>query len=324
MEKNITPMVFAWTFVLLVGLSATQARGEQYDKSTPTPTLSEVRYGPHERNVLDFWRAKSEGPTPLVFIVHGGGWSGGNKERADRFADIPKLLDAGISAVSINYRLIPRKPKENAEIDTTKNPPVHAPLHDAARALQFVRSKAEAWNIDKDRVGAAGGSAGACSSLWLLYHDDLAEPDSDDPIARESTRLTCAAVMWGQTTLDPAQKKQWMPNSVYGGHAFGLKDFASFLAAREDIIPWIKQYSPYHNVTKDDPPAYLLYARPPAMGQVKGDPTHSANYGVKLQEHCKELGVACELVYPGAKNVKHKTTTDYLIAVLKAQAVKGE
>ena len=96
------------------------------------------------------------------------------------------------------------------------------PLHDAARALQFVRSKAGEWNIDKQRIGASGGSAGACSSLWLALHDDLADPQSDDPVARESTRLWCAAVSGAQTTLDPQQMKEWTPNSRYGGHAFGF------------------------------------------------------------------------------------------------------
>ena len=41
------------------------------------PTLAEVRYGPHERHVLDFWRAGSATPTPLVFVIHGGGWQSG-------------------------------------------------------------------------------------------------------------------------------------------------------------------------------------------------------------------------------------------------------
>ncbi len=50
---------------------------------------------------------------------------------------------------------------------TTQVPPVKGPLHDAARALQFVCSKSAEWNIDKQRIGASGGSAGACSSLWL-------------------------------------------------------------------------------------------------------------------------------------------------------------
>ena len=73
-------------------------------------------------------------------------------------------------------------------------PPVQAPMHDTARALQFLRSMAAEWRIDTTRIGAAGGSAGACTALWLAYHDDLADPAGPDPVARESTRLTCAAL----------------------------------------------------------------------------------------------------------------------------------
>ena len=210
---------------------------------------------------------------------------------------------------------------------TTQVPPVKGPLHDAARALQFVRSKSAEWNIDKQRIGASGGSAGACSSLWLAFHPDMADAKSSDPIARESTRLWCAAVIGAQTTLDPQQMKEWTPNSNYGGHAFGfagdpekkLSQFAEFLAKRDTILPWIAEYSPYALVTSDDPPIYLSYGPPPALGQEQKDPTHTANFGVKLQEQCKKVGVACELVYQGAPDVKHATTQDYLIAKLKAK-----
>ena len=282
-----------------------------YDPSVPKPTMSEVSYGDHPRQVLDFWKAESETPTPVAFVIHGGGWVGGSKERLNRFADPNALLEAGISVVAINYRLITRNP----EVDTT--PPVKAPLHDAARALQFVRSQAEEWNLDKERIGAAGGSAGACSSLFLAFHDDQADPDSDDPVARESTRLSCAAVTGAQTTLDPKQMKAWTPNSRYGGHAFGKPNFARFLAEREEILPWIQAYSPYHQVSKDDPPVYLIYSRPPALGQEEKDPTHTANFGVKLQEHCVAIGTECELVYPGVPEKEHDSSTAFLISQLK-------
>ncbi|WP_294381649.1 alpha/beta hydrolase, partial [Prosthecobacter sp.] len=131
------------------------------------PTMANVPYGMHERHILDFWKAESATPTPLAFVIHGGGWQSGEKERVNKFVSVEDLLAQGISVVAINYRLM----KHAAEDKVT--PPVKAPLHDAARALQFVRSKAAEWNIDKTRVGAAGGSAGACSSLWLAFHDDL-------------------------------------------------------------------------------------------------------------------------------------------------------
>lgn len=293
--------------------AAPPQKAEAYAASVPKPTLAGVRYGDHERNILDFWRAQSGTPTPVAFIIHGGGWTGGSKERLDRFADSTALLQAGISVVAINYRYTSQASAAGIE------PPVKAPLHDAARALQFVRSKAAEWNLDKARIGAAGGSAGACSSLWLAFHDDLADPKNSDPIARESTRLWCAAVTGAQTTLDPQQMNAWTPNSRYGGHAFGLRDFAAFLAGREKIMPWIAEYSPYALVTRDDPPIYLIYSAPPALGQNQKDPTHTANFGVKLQEHCKATGVACELVYPGAPNVTHATPTAYLIATLKGK-----
>ena len=150
------------------------------------PTAADLAYGPLERQVLDFFQARSDRPTPLVFCIHGGGWQNGDKSSYS--AGVKNFLDNGTSVVSINYRLMAQA---NAQKVT---PPVKAPLEDAARALQFVRSKAAEWNIDKQRIGATGGSAGGCSSLWLAFHDDLADPKSTDPVARESTRLYCAAV----------------------------------------------------------------------------------------------------------------------------------
>lgn len=292
---------------------AAKKPAEKYAASVPAPTLSEIKYGDHPRHVIDFWKADSDTPTPLVFVIHGGGWQGGSKERVDRFADVNALLKAGISVAACNYRYVKQAAESGIE------PPVKAPLHDAARALQFVRSKAKEWNLDKKRIGAAGGSAGACSSLWIAFHADLAKPDSDDPVARESTRLWCAAVKGAQTTLDPEQMKEWTPNSRYGGHAFGFGNFAKFLAGRETILPLIAEYSPYALVSKDDPGVYLIYSRPPAIGENQKDPTHTANFGLKLQEHCTANGVACELVYPGAPDVQHETPTDYLIATLKQE-----
>jgi acetyl esterase/lipase len=237
---------------------------------------------------------------------------------------IQAYLKAGISVVSINYRYV-----QQAKAAGVK-PPVKGPLEDAARALQFVRSKAAEWNIDKTRIGASGGSAGACSSLWLAFHDDLADAKSSDPIARESTRLWCAAVAGAQTTLDPQQMKEWTPNSNYGGHAFGFvadpatkkTQFDQFLAGRDTILPWIAEYSPYALVTADDPPIYMAFNAVPALGQDQKDPTHTANFGVKLEEKLKSVGVPCVLSYPGAPGGKLPAMHEYLITKLKAPTAK--
>jgi hypothetical protein len=212
--------------------------------------LLNVPYGKHERQVLDFYQARSDKPTPVVFYIHGGGWQGGDKRINPK-----RFLDQGISVAAINYRYVRQAVKEGVV------PPVKAPLEDAARALQFVRSKAGEWNIDKKRIGATGGSAGGCSSLWLAFHDDMADPASSDPIARESTRLYCAGVDGAQTSLDPKELREWMPNYSYGAHAFGLPNFQSLVENREKVLKWIKEYSPIEHVSKDDPPIGLFFWR---------------------------------------------------------------
>jgi arylsulfatase len=286
----------------------------------PPPTLSDVSYGPHPKQVMHFWktpRATAETPAPLVFFIHGGGWQGG--DRLSGLATmLPRLLEAGISVASVEYRFI--KEAMDEQID----PPVKAPLSDAARGLQTVRSRASEWHVDPNRIAASGGSAGACTSLWLAFHDDMADPASSDPVARQSTRLVTAAVTGAQTTLDPVQMREWTPNSRYGGHAFGFMpspekrdtQFAEFFAARDRLLPVINQYSPYALVSADDPPVSLFYGSPPALGRDAKDPTHTSNFGIKLKERCDAAGVPCELVYPKAPNVTHATVADALISAL--------
>jgi hypothetical protein len=124
-------------------------------------------------------------------------------------------------------------------------------------------------------------------------------------------------VIGAQTTLDPQQMIEWTPNSRYGGHAFGVAGgFKSFLDKRDSLLPWIAEYSPYALVTADDPPVYLSYGAAPALGQNQKDPTHTSNFGVKLQERCASVGVDCELFYPGVADARHPTTSDYLIEML--------
>jgi acetyl esterase/lipase len=266
--------------------------------------LMNVAYGKHPRQVLDFYPAKSDKPTPLVFHIHGGGWQGGDKKTNPQ-----QFLAKGISVVSINYRYVKNGVEDKVE------PPVKAPLEDAARALQFVRSKATEWNIDKKRIGATGGSAGGCSSLWLAFHDDMADPKSDDPIARESTRLYCAAVNGAQVTLDPKVVREWMPNYSYGAHAFGMKNLDEVEKNRDKLAKWIKEYSPIEHATKDDPPIGLFYGgdKDAKVGDSPKDPTHSPILGIKLEEKLKAVGVDVVLVYPGRPNEKYKSSADYLI-----------
>jgi acetyl esterase/lipase len=321
---NAVLTIFA-TSLLCSAILAQEAPTKSPTKKSPpppvAPTLADVAYGTHPKQLLHFWKAKSAKPTPLLFFVHGGGWVNGDRFNRIGMDLLPTMLKEGISFVSIEYRFIAEATKEKIV------PPVKAPMSDAARALQFVRSKAAEWNIDANQVCAAGGSAGACSCLWLTFHNDLADPQSPDPIARLSTRPQFAAVMIAQTSLDPAQMVEWTPNSVYGGHAFGFQlaagaenrasQFQRFLKDREKVLNHIKEYSPYEHVSSDDPPVWLGYKEAPALGKDQKDPTHTANFGVKLKEHCAANKVPCELAYPGAQDSPHPSHAQAVLAFLK-------
>lgn len=266
----------------------------------PAPTIGDISYGMHPKQKIDFYKAHAEGPTPLVVFIHGGGWTAGTKNNP---AGLQQFLEAGISVASVEYRFI----QEAMELGI--KPPVRAPLYDAARAVQLLRSRASELNIDKTRVAYMGGSAGACTSLWLALHDDLADPSSSDPIARESTKPALIAVTSAQTSLDPLQTRNWIPNMGYGGHAFNfraegrtrLQEFQMAFDAREKILAWIHEYSPYEHASADDPPIYLDYPNqkePVVPGTNQTDPTHSAILGLKMAERLKEVGVEVHVNYP--------------------------
>jgi acetyl esterase/lipase len=83
------------------------------------PTYENVKYGPHGRNVLDFYRTKSEKPTPLAVYIHGGGFRGGSKKSLNR-ATLRQLLNAGISVAALQYRLVPGTPLPAAHRDSLR------------------------------------------------------------------------------------------------------------------------------------------------------------------------------------------------------------
>ncbi len=327
--KRLRTICCFWLLVLLsanLGMSraVAQQAAKKQPPARPTPTVADFVYGTEsDRQRFDFWQAKSDSPTPLVLLIHGGGWKNGDKTSYGKNV-IEKYLQEGISVAAINYRFINQAMEQGVE------PPVKAPLLDAARALQTIRAHAVEWNLDPAKIGATGSSAGACTSLWLALHGDLADSASGDPVARQSTRLACVAVVGAQTSLDPKQLREWISNSIYGGHAFGFaaqgrsreEEFALLLENREKVLPWIREYSPIELISKDDPPVFLEYPQQksqPTLGGKEPDPTHSAIYGIQLQKACQAAEVPCDLVYPGSKDSQFSNSHEFLIHHLKAK-----
>ncbi|HEY7327114.1 MAG TPA: alpha/beta hydrolase [Gemmataceae bacterium] len=257
----------------------------------PKPTFANVSYGPHERNILDFWQAKSEQSTPVLVSIHGGGFVAGNKGAQPQL--LKDCLNSGISVAAINYRY-----------STQAIAP--APFEDGARAVQFIRSKAKEWNIDPTRFAATGGSAGAGISLWLGFHKDMADPKSDDPVLRQSTRLSCMVVFEGQTSYDPRFIRTLFPDkdiykigalaTLFGVNLSKLDELAA------EKYKLFEECSPITHVTKDAPPVLLVYNNPIDAEIVnQGIGIHHPLFGKVLKEKMDSLGIPCEVVAAGKR-----------------------
>lgn len=249
------------------------------------PTHANFQYGPHQRQVMDVWLAESDKPTPVLVSIHGGGFRGGNKS-VDR-ALLQKCLDSGVSVAAITYRLS----------DVAIAP---AQFHDAARAVQTLRHRAKEWNLDPQRFAGTGGSAGAGLSLWLGFHDDLADADNPDPVLRESSRLQAMAVYNGQTSYDPRVIRDLFPGTDTYKHP-ALSQLYDVNLDELDDLPQEKyrlfeEVSAMPHLTKDDAPVLLMYGSQfdtPIRNQGVG--IHHPKFGKVLQDKMKDLGIACKV-----------------------------
>ena len=105
----------------------------------------DVEYVPqgHARQKLDVFVPRSASPVPLVIWIHGGAWQGGSKERPK---GVP-FLSRGYALASVNYRL-------------SQNATFPAQLEDCKAAVRWLRANARRLNIDPNRIGVWGHSAG--------------------------------------------------------------------------------------------------------------------------------------------------------------------
>jgi acetyl esterase len=200
---------------------------------------------------------------------------------------IEHCLSEGISVASANYRL-------------SATAPFPAPMLDGARAIQFVRKNAAHFGIDAHRVGAAGSSAGAGIALWAGFHEDLADPSNADPVARESSRVTCLGVDGAQTSYDPRFIK-----TLIGGRAHEHPALKPFFGIRTDADldspatqKLYEQASPINYVSADDPPVILFYVEsnsPLPADSKAGQGIHHPRFGDALRARLDPLGVECVL-----------------------------
>jgi len=245
------------------------------------PTHLDEKYGEHEKQAFDLYLVNSDKPTPLFIWIHGGGFRGGDK-RGVNVAMVQRFAQHGVSFASMNYRL-------------TDVGPYPMQMLDAARGVQTIRHRAKRYNIDPTRIACGGSSAGAGISMWLLYHDDMAKPRSDDPVARRSTRITCAVSIAGQTSYDPRViQKLFNTNRVHEALLLFYRMKNDKDLNRPELIKLFEDASIINHARPDDPPLYLYYpqANEPLPPNSTGrQHIHHPKFGSLLKEKTDRLGL---------------------------------
>lgn len=274
-------IIFLTVVILTLSSADLFAQGDK-----PKPGISDGKYGQYERNTFDLWLPKSKKATPLVVYIHGGGFNSGSKENITA-NQLNSFIRHGYAVMAINYRLLP---------DAVY--PQH--YNDAVRAIQFARANSKEWNIDKSKIAGMGSSAGALTALWIAFNDDKADPQSSDPVERESSRLAAVLAFSGQTTLEPELLRDRigdivLQHSFMRGRFFGLRPSEMNSAKAEQLI---RDASPMTYLTKDDPPVWAYYsvaANIPKDKLTVSDAIHHPEFGVILKEKMDELKIECKL-----------------------------
>ncbi len=248
------------------------------------PDLENVHYGPHERNVLDLWKAKSDHPTPLILNIHGGGFVQGDKTAIPIYL-LKYALAHGISVATMNYRY-------------STQAPYPAPMEDGAHAVQFLRSKAKEWNLDPHKFAASGGSAGAGILMWVGFSPDMADPSNSDPVKRESSKLQVLGPVDGQSTYDPREITKLVgEETAKMGPILRLVGLRPGQKPDDHIWHLYEEASPITHVTASAPPVFMYYTRPlrPLPVADTGEGIHNPRMGYLLKEKMAKLGRVCEV-----------------------------
>ena len=223
------------------------------------PTTKNIKYGSHKKELMNFWQVESKQPAGVLLDIHGGGWMGGKKAETMH----KNHLNPNYHYASVSYPLVNEGAVQPAMLDA------------ALRAVQFLRHNAKKWNIDPNRIVVSGGSAGGCSSLLVALHDDVADPNSKDPVERMSSRVAGACVAGAQTTMNPFVIQDRIGEQTFGNpmpyKPFGAETAQDLMANWDTYKDLVLECSPVSHVSERRSAIAFVLQRQP---RVPNDPSH--------------------------------------------------
>jgi acetyl esterase/lipase len=201
-----------------------------------------VAYGTDDpRQAMDVYLPTGfAGKRPGIILVHGGAWAFGDK---GDYRPLGSLLAArGYVAFALNYRLLP----------AARYP---AQLDDVQRAVRVIRAHADAYNLDPERLGALGDSAGGYLVTMLGVRDT--RDNSDPALSKYSSRVQCVADFYGPADFTVPAEEPHVSR-------LALSLVRNFLGIRSDDAldgyrDLLKSSSPITYVDKQSAPFLILH-----------------------------------------------------------------
>lgn len=235
----------------------------------PQPVaFTNLAYGPNtdqSANLLDLYLPLGKGPYPLIICVHGGGWDSGDKA----FFPFQHLVRSGFAVASINYRL-------------STQAAFPAQIIDCKLAIGWLRMHAGDYDIDPDRIGIWGVSAGGHLAALAGLTGDLAEPSWGSTDRRVSNRVAAVCDWCG-----PADLISIFPQS---GNSPGVADLVTKLLGT----------SPINNpaLTREASPVFYSQSKVPPFFIMHGlkDPIVPSQQSRELDDHLKTIGADSTLI----------------------------
>jgi acetyl esterase/lipase len=188
--------LFALALSCVVPMNAAAQRPSRVPEGTKIERNLEYVKDGHERNKLDLYLPeKSDSPLPLIVWIHGGAWKAGSKD----YCPVTPMAAKGYAVASINYRFI-----QHAEFP--------AQIEDCKAAIRWLRANAKKYNIDPDRIGVIGASAGGHLSALLGTSGHVKSLEGPGGNADQSSKVQAVVDLFGPTGM-PA-KDRTLANAV--------------------------------------------------------------------------------------------------------------
>lgn len=248
----------------------------QYEKSIVYKTVSGKKL-----DLIYFkpQNLKAGEKAPWMLFVHGGGWRGGNEYNILRSAfsgTLKQLTENGIACFTIEYRL------------TRNHSTAFDSVVDCKDAARFLLKNASTYNLDPERYGAWGGSAGGHLSLMTALGKDADFP-GDSALSEHPLNFQCVASYYPLTSL---VNPDVLAGSKFEDPSVLLHVLDGPFAEKPELA---RLLSPVEYLTKRSPPILLLHG--------EKDSTLSVKNSLYMMEVAKEKGADVELVT--VKNAGH-------------------